>query len=192
MSSGAIYTIGHSNHSLERFLELLERFQIEVLVDVRTNPFARFARHFSQDPLKIAMQGAGVKYLFLGKELGGKPKDPQFYDDEGFVDYRLVSQSEAFAEGIDRLVNGIQLYRVAIMCAEESPIDCHRRLLIGRVLFSRGIELKHIRSSGELQLESEFRVDEKHALEKSMQLTLFADLEPETPWRSPHPAKRKN
>lgn len=188
---GEVFTIGHSNHSIETFLELLERFQIEVLVDVRTNPFSRFSRQFSHDLLKASIFNAGLKYLHLGKELGGKPKEPEFYDAEGHVDYASIAQSARFSEGIERLAAGCRKYRVAIMCAEENPSECHRRRLIGPALASQGIVEKHIRGNGELCLESELKQDEKSLSEQFEQLTLFAQPSADKPWRSSRPAKGK-
>lgn len=190
-SPGEVYTIGHSNHPIEAFLGLLERYEIEVLVDVRTNPFSRFSRQFSHGPLKNSIQNAGLRYLHLGKELGGKPKEPEFYDLEGHVDYGRIAQSQRFAEGLERLVSGCRKYRVAIMCAEENPSDCHRRRLIGPALAQRGIEEKHIRGNGELHLESELKLDEKNLSDEYEQLTLFSQPAPQRPWRSSRPAKGK-
>jgi uncharacterized protein (DUF488 family) len=162
-----------------------------VLVDVRTNPFSRFSRQFSHGPLKNSIQNAGLRYLHLGKELGGKPKEPEFYDLEGHVDYGRIAQSQRFAEGLERLVSGCRKYRVAIMCAEENPSDCHRRRLIGPALAQRGIEEKHIRGNGELHLESELKLDEKNLSDEYEQLTLFSQPAPQKPWRSSRPAKGK-
>ena len=190
-SSREIYTIGHSNHPIERFLELLERHAIEVLVDIRSNPFSRFSRHFSHDPLKIAIQNSGLKYLYLGKELGGKPKEAEFYDPDGHIDYARIAQSDGFAEGLDRLVAGSERYRCAIMCSEENPIECHRRRLVGPVLVQRGLELKHIRGNGEIELERELGEDEWSRADEFQQLTLFSQPAPAKPWRSSRPAKKR-
>ncbi len=187
-----VYTIGHSNHPLERFMELLEKYEIEVLADIRTSPFSRFSRHFSQEPLRNAIQGAGLKYLFLGKELGGKPKEAEFYDQDGHVDYARIAASGKFAEGIDMLIAGCEKFRVAILCSEENPVDCHRRRLVGPVLVERKVKLKHIRGNGELQLETEFKEDDKELAEQFQQLTLFAQPAPAKPWRSSKPVKGKD
>ncbi len=188
-SSRQVFTIGHSNHPLERFMELLEKYEIEVLVDIRTSPFSRFSRHFSQEPLRNAIQGAGLKYLFLGKELGGRPKDAQFYDQEGYIDYARIAATGQFSEGIDMLIAGSEKSRVAVMCSEENPVDCHRRRLVGPVLVQRKVELKHIRGNGELQLEREFKEDDMELAEKFQQLTLFSQPAPAKLWRSSKPVK---
>lgn len=188
-SGGEVFTIGHSNHPIETFLELLERYQIEVLVDVRTNPFSRFSRQFSHEPLKASILNAGLKYLHLGRELGGKPAEKEFYDAQGHVDYERIARSARFSEGIERLVAGCRKYRVAIMCAEENPSECHRRRLLGPVLAQHGIEEKHIRGSGALCLEGELNQDDKNLADEFEQLTLFAQPSPEKPWRSSRPSR---
>jgi hypothetical protein len=152
---GCIYTIGHSNHSMDDFLNLLVDYEIEVLVDVRTHPYSRYAPHFNKDFLKSSLIDNGFKYLFLGKELGGRPEGHEFYDDEGHVLYWRVAESPLFLSGIARLEHGIQIYRVAIMCSEENPAICHRHLLVGRVLGARGVQIRHIRGKSQLQTDEE-------------------------------------
>ncbi|MGH2544667.1 MAG: DUF488 family protein, partial [Ardenticatenaceae bacterium] len=138
-SERTIFTIGHSNHSLEAFVELLQRQGIEVLVDVRSQPYSRYASHFGSRSLKEVVAASGMRYVFLGNELGGRPGGAYFYDEEGYVLYGRVAASSLFLEGIARLEQGIESYRVAIMCSEEDPVGCHRHLLVGRVLRERGI-----------------------------------------------------
>ena len=79
----SIYTIGHSNHALDTFLDLLKSHEIEVLVDIRSQPYAKYATHFSGRDLKAAVTEAGIRYLFLGNELGGRPQGDEYYDPEG-------------------------------------------------------------------------------------------------------------
>lgn len=147
-----IFTIGHSNLDLEAFLHLLKDNKIDVLVDIRSNPYSRFASQFNKDNLRMAIQTNGMKYLFLGKALGGRPKDRKFYyDSEGHVLYSRIAESPLFAQGIKRLIKGIKKYRTTIMCAEENPVNCHRHFLIGRVLADHGVTILHIRSNGEIQ-----------------------------------------
>jgi uncharacterized protein (DUF488 family) len=152
-SEWSIFTIGHSNHELDRFLELLKSNHVDVVVDIRSNPYSKFAPQFNKEDFKKAILSIGIKYLFLGGELGGKPKDPVFYDAEGFVLYSRIAESPPFLEGIERLMNGIKNYRVALMCSEENPAHCHRRLLVGKVLQEKGVQIQHIRADGRLQTE---------------------------------------
>jgi uncharacterized protein (DUF488 family) len=151
----SLLTVGHSNHPLERFLELLEEQYIEVLVDVRSNPYSRFASQFNRDPLAEAVKRAGIKYVFLGRELGGRPDGDEFYDDDGHVLYGRVSQSPLFLSGIERLKRGLRQHRVAITCSEEDPTDCHRRLLVTRVLLDEGVVVRHVRGDGRVQGDAE-------------------------------------
>ena len=148
-----IFSIGHSNHTLERFLSLLKEHKIEVLVDTRSHPHSKHVPYFSADGIQEAVTGAGIQYLFLGKELGGRPEEPEFYDSEGHVLYWRLADSAKFEEGIRCLEEKIRAHRVAIMCSEEDPFSCHRRLLVGYVLTRRGIVLEHIRGNGRVEQE---------------------------------------
>jgi len=150
-----VFSIGHSNHTLERFLSLLKEYKIEVLIDSRSHPYSKHVPYFSVDGIKEAVAGEGIQYLFLGAELGGRPEEPKFYDSEGHVLYWKLASSDKFREGISRLEEEIRSHRVAIMCSEEDPLHCHRRILIGPVLTRLGIELDHIRGDGRLQTEDE-------------------------------------
>ncbi len=146
-----LFTIGHSNLDLGTFINLLKVNRIEVLVDVRSQPYSRFASQFNKANIQKAVQANGMKYLFLGEELGGRPKEKEFYDPEGHVLYSRIAQSALFTDGIARLIKGIRDYRIAIMCSEENPVNCHRRFLVGRVLADHGVTIQHIRKDGRIQ-----------------------------------------
>ena len=162
-----LYTLGHSNHALETFLDLLHCHQIEVVIDTRSSPFSRYAPHFSRDALKAALQDAGLKYGFYGRELGGRPENQAFYDAAGHADYAQIAASELFQSGLARLVAGAAKSRTALLCSEENPSVCHRRLLISRVLLESGHGVCHIRGDGRLEMESELREAEAaHAREQ--------------------------
>lgn len=151
-----LLTVGHSNHSLEGFLDLVRSARVEVLVDVRSHPYSRFAPQFNRDPLAAAVRAADVKYVFLGRELGGRPDGDEYYDEEGHVLYGRVARSALFNSGLQRLERGLRSHRVAVMCSEEDPTDCHRRLLVARVLLDRGVAVLHVRGDGRLQTEVDF------------------------------------
>lgn len=180
-SSNKIFTIGHSNHPIEVFLALLSKYDIDVLVDTRSSPFSKFSPQFNQDALKHSVKTAGRKFLFLGSELGGKPKASVYYDEEGFVLYWKIAESKPFQEGIERLKKGIAQYTVALLCSEENPVHCHRRLLVGRVLQNSGIELSHIRGNGLLQTEAEL---ELLTGTSAKQMTFFREAEEDEQWKS--------
>jgi uncharacterized protein (DUF488 family) len=146
-----IFSIGHSNQSIEAFLALLRQYQIQVLVDVRSSPYSRYVPQFNSVPLAVAVRQVGIRYMFMGKELGGRPDGGEFYDTDGHVLYNRVAEASFFLDGINRLKKGGRTYRVAIMCSEEDPTVCHRHLLIGRVLAKQGVDLRHIRGDGHMQ-----------------------------------------
>lgn len=185
-SNRCIFTIGHSNHPPETFIRLLHDQQIAVLADVRSVPVASYAVHFNRQPLQAALKAAGVQYVFLGEALGGRPADDQFYDADGYVLYARVAASPRFLAGIQRLETGIKTYRVALMCSEENPTHCHRRLLVGRVLVARGITVCHIRADGRVETEDELAQAETAQAPEQQQLALalFAESQEADPWKS--------
>ncbi len=186
-----IYTIGHSNHPLESFLELLKAHGIEVLVDTRSSPYSRYAPQYNRENLKASVEERGVRYLFLGEELGGRPQGLEYYDEDGHVLYGRVAESSFFLEGIRRLEKGVRSYRVALLCAEENPQGCHRKLLVSRVLRQRGVSVCHIRGDGRTEDDAEVPPD-------TAQLSLFQNDEADE-WKStvsvlrrePHPSSSR-
>jgi uncharacterized protein (DUF488 family) len=149
-----IHTIGHSNHSFSKFLSLLQAARIEILVDARSHPASRFSPHFSRKRLEAALAEAGVSYVFSGAELGGRPKSPDCYDESGKVDYERIEQQEFYQRGIQQLLGLLPRHRVCLLCAEENPATCHRRLLVGRSLLRHGVQVHHLRGSGAIEWEA--------------------------------------
>jgi uncharacterized protein (DUF488 family) len=150
-----VFTIGHSNHSAKGFVGLLKGHGIEVLVDTRSHPYSRHAPHFNVKDIEAILLGNGIGYLFLGLELGGRPEGEEFYDAEGRVNYARVERSRPFLDGIYRLEKEMRAYRIVLLCSEEDPAGCHRRLLVGRALSERGISVWHIRGDGSVHAEGE-------------------------------------
>jgi uncharacterized protein (DUF488 family) len=179
----ALYTIGHSNHTFEKFLDLLKKHAIGVLVDVRSQPYSKYTPYFDADVLKKHIPDAGLKYLFMGKELGGRPEGTAYYDGDGHVLYSRMAQSDVFLEGISRLEHGSRACRVAIFCSEEDPTSCHRRLLISRVMRERGFQIAHIRGDGRVQTEEELAAEEELGRRDAGQLTMF-EVPEEERWKS--------
>jgi uncharacterized protein (DUF488 family) len=150
-----VFTVGHSNHSASKFAGLLKRHRIEAVVDTRSHPYSRHAPRFNAPSLEDALSKNGIGYLLLGEELGGRPEEEMYYDTEGRVDYALVGSSEPFLDGISRLEQEIRTRTVAVLCSEEDPTHCHRRLLVGRALEELGFTLRHIRGDGSIHIEGE-------------------------------------
>lgn len=145
-----VYTVGHSTHTIEKFLDLLERNGITALADVRSSPFSRHNPQFNKDVLSAELKKHGIAYVFVGKELGARSDDPSCYEG-GKVRYGRLATTGLFKEGLDRVLSGAQKYRVALMCAEKEPLDCHRTLLVSRALEQRGVSIVHILSDGGLE-----------------------------------------
>jgi uncharacterized protein (DUF488 family) len=171
-----IWTIGHSNHTFERFVELLEAERVEVVVDVRSYPYSRVAPHFSRETLGVALRGVGARYLFLGAELGGRPSREEHYDEDGHARYDRMAEETGFKAAIQRLLIGCREHRVALLCSEGQPSDCHRRLLVGKVLADHGIQLRHILPDGVVHSEDLVLLESGHGQE-----ALFGE---EAVWRS--------
>ncbi len=145
-----VFTAGHSNHSRERFAkELLHRHGIAVLADVRSAPYSRFAPDFDREALRSFLAERDVRYVYFGDELGGRPSDPACYED-GRVRYDRVACSAAFHRGLDGLLAEAASHRVAMMCSEMEPLNCHRTLLVAQALDHRGVGVEHILVDGSL------------------------------------------
>jgi uncharacterized protein (DUF488 family) len=177
-----LWTIGHSSHTSERLVELLRGADIEVLVDTRSAPYSRFTPQFDREALKELTGIAGVKYLWMGDVVGGRPKDEHCYDAEGRVLYGRVAAGEEFMAAVERLERGADEFRVALLCSEEDPAHCHRRLLVSRVLMERGAEVLHVRGDGSVETEAEVTRKSGKALVEP-QAGLFEEVEEEA-WRS--------
>ena len=145
-----IYTIGYGDRSLEEFIAALHANAIAYLLDVRTAPYSRFKPEFSKEALAKALAAQGIRYVFAGDSLGGRPDDPACYVD-GRVDYDKVRQQAFFQRGLERVQAAhAQQLRVVLMCSEGKPEQCHRTKLIGETLAARGIPVVHIDEANRL------------------------------------------
>ena len=145
-----VLTIGHSTHSLEAFVALLRQHGVTALADVRSAPFSRFNPQYNKEALDRGLEAHGIKYLFLGRELGARSDDRSRYEN-GRVQYARLARTELFRSGVERVVRGANDYRVALMCAEKEPLECHRTLLVARALAERGVVVEHILADGRLE-----------------------------------------
>lgn len=145
-----IYTVGHSNHAIEKFVGLLTANGITAIADVRSRPFSRRNPQFNKERLAATLAANGIAYVFLGKELGARSDDPACYEG-GKVRYARLAAGAAFKEGIERALLGARKYRLALMCAEKEPLDCHRTLLVSRALDKRGISIAHILADASIE-----------------------------------------
>jgi uncharacterized protein (DUF488 family) len=171
MESVPIYTIGYGNRSLEEFIALLQRYQIEYVADVRSQPYSRRSPAFSKKSLVPCLQQQSIGYLFMGDLLGGRPADVTCYVD-GKVDYSRVCAKAFYQQGIQRLCLAWEKQlHVVLLCAEAKPQECHRSKLIGNTLFEQHITVAHIDETGECKTQQEI-----NQVLMGGQPTLFEDI----------------
>jgi uncharacterized protein (DUF488 family) len=180
-----IFTIGHSNHSIDTFVALLKKHGITAVADVRSHPYSRYLPHFSQSALKSALLNAEIQYVFLGRELGARSADETCYID-GKAVYEKIAATELFSQGIERLIKGSQKYKISLMCAEQDPIECHRAVLVCQHLRKFDLDIHHILKNSELESHQDLedRMLVLHKLSQSeskkvtpKQLSLFDEPE---------------
>ena len=149
-TSPIILTIGHSNHSVEDFLGLLRGAGVTAIADVRSSPSSRHCPHFDRERLRESLQAEGMAYVFLGQSLGGRPADPSLYTD-GVADYERMASTREFQRGVARVLDGAVRYRLALLCSERDPLDCHRFLMVSRALKAQGCEVAHVLCDGTVE-----------------------------------------
>jgi uncharacterized protein (DUF488 family) len=151
-----VYTIGHGTRKAEEFVDLLKQYGILYLIDVRSQPYSKFNPHFNQNDLRFMLENNGIKYVFMGDSLGGRPADRDCYNEEGKVDYEKVKTRDFFISGINRLMTAIEKnIPLGVMCSESKPGACHRSKLIGRVLSDDKIVLRHIDEKGRIKTQAD-------------------------------------
>ena len=143
-----IYTIGHSNHTWQVFSALLNENRIELLIDVRSRPYSRWAAFANKTRLPELLASEKIDYVFMGNSLGGRPEEPAFYGTDGLPDYGSIERSKRFEQSVKQLIELASNSKTAIMCSEEDPSKCHRHLLIEPNLIEAGAGVFHIRRDG--------------------------------------------
>ena len=179
-----LFTIGHSNLSIEAFVLLLQQHGITAVADVRSHPFSRYLPHFNKSEIKASLSSVGIQYVFLGKELGARPEDLSCYDTSGKALYDRIAATPLFSQGLQRLLKGAANYKISLMCAEKDPLTCHRTILVCHKLKVFNLQIHHILSDGNLEshqhleerLLSKFNKGSKKS--EPIQLSLF-ELEPD-------------
>jgi uncharacterized protein (DUF488 family) len=145
-----VFTIGHSNHSPEGFVVLLKRHGITAVADVRSVPYSRFNPQFNREILEQFLKGNGIYYIFLGQELGARTEDRSCYE-KGRVLYARVARTQSFQRGLERVREGSGKHRIALMCSEKEPLECHRTLLVAKELVLSARQVQHIHADGTLE-----------------------------------------
>ncbi|MBD2248248.1 DUF488 domain-containing protein [Nostoc sp. FACHB-888] len=164
-----LFTIGHSNHSIETFIGLLNKHNVTAVADVRSHPYSRNFPHFNLASLRKTLKTANIAYIFLGDNLGARPNERSCYV-EGMARYDLIAATEAFTDGLARLIKGAERHQITLMCAEHDPIVCHRAILVCQHLRKTGLETQHILKSSDLESHQhlEERLLKLHHLEQML------------------------
>ena len=156
MEKPIIYTVGHSTHQIDYFLELLQKYSVNCLVDVRSVAASSYNPQYNKEPLSNFLKNHGITYMHFAEEFGARHTDPDLLDDEGKVDFEKVRKSWNFKNGVERLWLGLDKgFTVALMCSEGEPFDCHRFSMVSIALEKDGFEVKHILKDKTLKSNSE-------------------------------------
>lgn len=151
-----IFTVGHSQHNIDYFISMLHTYEINYLIDVRSMPFSKYATEYNKEIVKVSLAESNIKYVFMGENFGARPKNKDLYSAKGYLDFSKMKKSNKFLEGIDSLIKGIdQGNRIALMCTEKEPIECHRAILVANAFFEKGIEVEHILADNTVQTHRE-------------------------------------
>jgi uncharacterized protein (DUF488 family) len=162
-----ILTIGHSNHPMDKFITLLKQHTVGQVVDVRSEPYSRYSSHFNKAELEHHLMVEDIRYVFLGTELGARPHSSRYYDGNK-VNFDKLVKGEEFQRGIRCLLEHISNERIALMCAEKDPLDCHRMIILSRYLKNHQVNIGHIHEDG--------TVEEHHQAE--LRLVRYLKIEP--------------
>ena len=166
-NSPVLYTVGHSVHPIDHFINILKMNRIDAVADVRSSPYSKFTPQFNRESLKKSLKDHGIRYVFLGEELGARRDEPECYEGNKVV-YRKVANLPSFKIGISRLREGTEKMRVAIMCAEKDPLTCHRAVLVAHFARDQFSDTLHILEDGsvESRTEADLRLLTEYKLEK--------------------------
>lgn len=149
---GKLYTIGHSQHEIEYFLEMLNKYNINYVLDVRSTPYSKYAEQYNKENIEKYINNRKIKYCFMGKVFGARPNERELYAVEGYLDFEKVRKTKRFIKGFNSVVLGLQRKNnIALMCTEKDPFDCHRAIMIARAFELKGIGVNHIMADGNIQ-----------------------------------------
>ncbi len=150
--SRVLYTIGHSQHDVEYFIDMLRKYSINYVLDVRSTPYSQFAENYNRENIKAALKKARIEYSFMGNYFGARPEDRTLYSKDGYLDFEKARKSAKFQNGVDNVIKGIRAgNNISLMCTEKDPLECHRAIMVARTFFDKGVDVQHILADSSLQ-----------------------------------------
>ena len=149
-----IYTIGHSSHDNIYFLQLLKKYNIDCIVDIRSVPFSKYVPHFNKNVIKKFLTFHRIQYIYMADEFGAIREDKNLFSPKGYLDFDVIKHTKVFKDGIKRLNVGIDKgYTISLMCAEKDPLNCHRSIMIAPELTKNNFLVNHILPDGNIETQ---------------------------------------
>ena len=169
MDTPVIYTIGHSTHHADYFLELLREYGVNCIIDVRSVAASSYNPQYNEEPFKNFLKNNKIIYMHFAEEFGARQTDPNLLDDEGKLDFDKVRKSWLFKNGLERVWQGVEKgYVMALMCSESEPLDCHRFSMVSIGLEEDGFEVKHILKDKSVKTNKELETELMNKFEKKL------------------------
>jgi len=169
METPVIYTIGHSTHPVDYFLELIRKYGVNCIIDVRSVAASSYNPQYNEEPFKNFLKNNKIVYMHFSEEFGARQSDPDLLDEKGKVDFEKVRKSRLFQDGLERVWKGINKGEViAIMCSESEPLDCHRFSMVSVGLVEDGFEVKHILKDKSVKTNVELENELMNKYEKKL------------------------
>lgn len=170
----SLFTIGHTDHSHERFIELLKMHNINYVLDVRSTPYSKFTDQFNREVIADVLKKNGISYTYMGKHFGARQEDKSLYTEDGYLDFEKTRQTDLFISGVNNVIKGInQGNNITLMCTEKDPFDCHRTIMVSRGFELAGIDVQHIHEDGHLESQDDINQRLLKNLEKKQKVDIF-------------------
>lgn len=146
-----IFAIGHSNYPYDKLIEMIKKYGINCVVDIRETPYSKYNTQYNRESLRENLKSSGFTYVYMGHEFGAKRQTKESYNDDGYADFEKVIKEELFLKGIERITKGLQMgYKIVLLGAMQEPIRCHRSIMLGKYLNEKGFDVKYIMHEGNI------------------------------------------
>jgi len=154
-----IFTIGHSQHPMKHFIELLNMHNINYVIDVRSTPYSKYAQEYDRENIKNILKQNNIEYCFMGKSFGARQDDRTLYTTSGYLDFEKVAMADKFNVALSSVKRGMENNNIALMCLEKAPIDCHRAILVGNAFYRANCNVEHILEDGILKNHDQLNLE---------------------------------